>query len=297
MPTDKPGSRARPAYQHVRDFEAERACVRVDTIMGPLSSTLSVRPGIEVARPREGRDRAVQERVLFERYRARRDPLDREVLVDRFLPLARALAARFRHSREPNEDLFQVACLGLLNAIDRFDVNRRTAFSSYAVPTILGELRRHFRDRTWPVHVPRDLQEFALRVDRTTMEVAAAGREPSPAELADMLGVGKSDVVEARGVMLAYEPTSLDARRTTDDERDIAEVVGDDERGYAYAEQAALLDGLLRFLTARQREVVRLRVGEDLTQQEIADRVGLSQMQVSRILRQAIDRLSAVVAG
>jgi RNA polymerase sigma-B factor len=254
--------------------------------------------GLEVADPRDRGRRARQERILFERYRARRDPVDREVLVERFLPLAHALAARFRHSSEPPDDLFQVACLGLLNAIDRFDIDRRTAFSSYAVPTIMGELRRHFRDRTWSVHVPRDLQELALKVDRVTKQLSAAdGRPVSVAQVALELRVPVADVVDARGALGAYEPVSLDAPRTKEDDDDgvIADTVGDDDGGYARAEHLALLESLLRFLTARQREVVRLRVDEDLTQEEIGERVGLSQMQVSRILRQAVQRLGEVV--
>jgi RNA polymerase sigma-B factor len=160
----------------------------------------------------------------------------------------------------------------------------------------MGELRRHFRDRTWPVHVPRDLQELALRVDCTTRQLTACGQAPSAAELAEILGVGEREVLEARDVMFAYEATSLDAPRTGDGGSDFTELVGDDERGFARAEHIAVLEGLLRFLTARQREVVRLRFGEGLTQHEIGDRVGLSQMQVSRILREAIGRLSEVVA-
>jgi RNA polymerase sigma-B factor len=245
----------------------------------------------------ERHDRDLQERILFERYRKRRDPRDREALVDRYLPLARALAARFRYSREPTEDLFQVAYVGLLKAIDRFDVSRRTAFSSFAVPTILGELRRHFRDHTWPVHVPRDLQELAIRVDRTTARLAASGRAPSTAELAEILRVSEKDVLEARGARFAYQPASLDAPRSGSQDEEIADIVGDDDRGYARAEHVALVDGLLRSLPLRQREVVRLRFGEDLTQQEIGDRVGCSQMQVSRMLRQAIERMSEVAAA
>jgi RNA polymerase sigma-B factor len=254
--------------------------------------------GLEVGDPRDWRGRARQERVLFERYRARRDPHDRDLLVERFLPLAHTLAARFRHSSEPSDDLFQVACLGLLNAIDRYDIDRRTAFSSYAVPTILGELRRHFRDRTWSVHVPRDLQELALKVQRVTKELSAADGRPVPVDqVAQVLRVTVADVVDARGALGAYEPVSLDAPRTKDDDEDgvIADTVGDEDGGYAHVERLALLESLLRFLTARQREVVRLRVREDLTQEEIGERVGLSQMQVSRILRQAVQRLGEVV--
>src|SRR5512133_1290443 len=117
-----------------------------------------------------GRLRA--DRALFERYRARRDPVDLEMLVERFLPLARALARRYQRTGEPFDDLFQVACLGLVKAIDRFDLSRDVAFSSYAVPTMLGEIRRYLRDRTWSVRVPRGLQELALRVDKNVAELS-----------------------------------------------------------------------------------------------------------------------------
>ena len=252
----------------------------------------------DVIDPRDKRRRAEQERQLFERYRARRDPLDREVLFRRFLPLAIALARRFHRTSEPMDDLVQVACVGLLNAIDRFDINRRTAFSSYAVPTILGELRRHFRDRTWSVHVPRDLQEQALKVERATVELSAAkGRTPSIGEVAEALGLTDEEVLEARRALVAYEPLSLDAPAVDDNDRVIADALGDDESGYSRAERLALLDGLLPLLTRRQREVLGLRFREDLTQREIGERVGLSQMQVSRLLQQAIHRLADVVVA
>jgi RNA polymerase sigma-B factor len=251
---------------------------------------------LEVIDSRDDQRRAEQERKLFERYRERRDPLDREALVRRFLPLANALARRFHRTSEPMDDLVQVACVGLLNSIERYDLSRGTAFSSYAVPTILGELRRHFRDRTWSVHVPRDLQDRALKVERTTTELSAAeGRTPTVTEVAERLGLTDEDVVEARRAMVAYEPMSLDAAPSHDDDRVVADALGDDESGYSRAEGAAVLEGLLRFLTARQREVLRLRFREGLTQQEIGERVGLSQMQISRILREALQRLSDVV--
>jgi RNA polymerase sigma-B factor len=253
-------------------------------------------PSLETCDPVGRKERALQERLLFSRYRARRDPADREALVRRFLPLAHALAARFRHTHEPFDDLLQVACLGLVNAIDRFDVERSTAFSSYAVPTIVGELKRHFRDRTWPVGVPRDVKELALKVGRTAEQLTSAhGSSPSVADLAHALGVSEEEVLEARCAGVAYEPVSLEVPHPRNDDDTLTDALGRDEDGYARAEQRALLDGLLRFLTLRQREIVRLRFSEDLSQQEIGERVGLSQMQISRILRQAVQRLGEVV--
>jgi RNA polymerase sigma-B factor len=232
----------------------------------------------------------LEERLLFARYRRRGDPADRDALVSRFLPLAHALAARYRHTREPYDDLFQVACLGLVNAIERYDVERRTAFSSFAVPTILGEIKRHFRDRTWPVGVPRDVKELALKVSRCAEELTGrGGSPPSVADLASALGISEEEVVDARLAGVVYEPITL--------EDSGADRVGEAEAGYGRAEQRMLLEGLLRFLTPRQRQVVRLRFGEELTQQQIGERIGLSQMQVSRVLRQAVQRLGDVVVS
>jgi RNA polymerase sigma-B factor len=250
----------------------------------------------DVIDPRDERRRVEQERKLFERYQARRDPLDREVLVRRFRPLAIALANRFRRTSEPMDDLVQVACLGLLNAIDRFDLNRRTAFSSFAVPTILGELRRYFRDCTWSVHMPRDLPDRALKFQRAMVDLSAVGgRTPTVHEVARALGLTDEEVVDARRALVAYEPVSLDAPTRDDDDRVITDTLGDEESGYARAEGYAFLDGVGTFLTVRQREVLRLRFREELTQQQIGERVGLSQMQISRILREAIGRLADVV--
>jgi RNA polymerase sigma-B factor len=245
----------------------------------------------------DAQERLRHERLLFERYRALRDPRDRELLVRRFLPLAHHLAARFLRTREPFDDLFQVACLGLVKAIDRFDVERNTAFSSYAVPTILGELKRYFRDKTWPVSVPRDLKDLAVKVDRTADELTTiGGRPPSVPALARALGISEDDLGEAMRANTAYEPLSLDVRRHRDEDDfdTVGDTLGRPDHGYRRVEQHAVLDGLLRFLTRRQREVVRLRFDEDLTQQEIGDRVGLSQMQVSRILQQAMERLGEI---
>ena len=202
-------------------------------------------------------DRSTEDRALFERYLDRRDPVDRELLVERFLPLARQLARRYQRPEEPFDDLFQVACLGLVKAIDRFDLSRDVAFSSYAVPTILGEIKRYFRDRTWSVRVPRDLQELALRVDRKVSELSTdLRRQPTVSEIAEAVGIEEEDVLEALEASGAYRATSLS--------------------------------------TPREREVLRLRFEEDLTQAEIGERIGVSQMQVSRIIRQSIARLRTV---
>src|SRR6476469_8497783 len=253
--------------------------------------------GIPTGRVRVGDGRAEQDRALFARYLDQRDPVDREMLVERFLPLARQLARRYQRPDEPFDDLFQVACLGLVNAIDRFDPSRDVAFSSYAVPTILGEIKRYFRDRTWSVRVPRDLQELALRVDRKVSELSTdLRRQPTVSEIAEAVGIEEEDVLEALEASGAYRATSLSTPRGNDDEagETLGDTVGTSEEGFGLAESRATLEQLMRAVTPHEREVLRLRFEEDLTQAEIGERIGVSQMQVSRIIRQSIARLRTV---
>jgi RNA polymerase sigma-B factor len=237
--------------------------------------------------------RTREDRRLLQRYRDTRDPLAREALVDRFLPLARQLARRYQRGGEPLDDLTQVASLGLLKAIDRFDPQRDTAFSSFAVPTILGELKRHFRDRGWSVRVPRDLQELSVRVDRVTDNLSRGlGRAPTPEEIGAEIGVTAEQVLEAREAAGAYRAVSLDRPREEEDEGEpVADHLGIEDPGFGVAEDAATVQRLMLVLSDREREVLRLRFSEDLTQSEIGIRVGVSQMHVSRLLRQAIARL------
>jgi RNA polymerase sigma-B factor len=246
--------------------------------------------------PHRAVNRAEADRALFERYLDRRDPVDREMLVERFLPLARQLARRYQRAEEPFDDLFQVACLGLVKAIDRFDLEREVAFSSYAVPTILGEIKRYFRDRTWSVRVPRDLQELALKVDRAVSTLSLElRRQPTIEEIATKIDAPTEDVLEALEASGAYKATSLEAPRGSDDEAGdtLGDTLGTEERGFALAEQRATLEHLMRSITPREREVLRLRFEQDLTQAEIGERIGVSQMQVSRIIRQSVARLRA----
>jgi RNA polymerase sigma-B factor len=237
-------------------------------------------------------DRTEQE--LFASVRAG-DGRAREELVERYLPLARRLARRYQRSEEPIDDLVQVASLGLVKAVDRYDAGRETAFSSFAVPTILGELRRHFRDRTWSVRVPRELQELALRVDKAVASLAAeSGRAPTVAEIAAVVNVSEEQVLDALQAASAYRAGSLDAPRGGGEEtwgETVADSIGVEEGGFARAEERATLEPMLAHITERERLVLRLRFGEDLTQAEIGERIGVSQMQVSRLIRQAIARL------
>jgi RNA polymerase sigma-B factor len=246
--------------------------------------------------PRPDRSRA--DRELFARLEAG-DAGAREALVARFLPLARQLARRYQRIDEPFDDLLQVASLGLVKAIDRFDASRGVAFSSYAVPTILGELKRHFRDRTWAVRVPRDLQEMALAVDRTVTELSHGRRgAPSITEIAESMGATEEQVLEALEAAGAYRATSFDAPRPGgEDDESMGDGVGREDHEFARAEDRATLGTLLQTLAPREREVLRLRFEEDLTQAEIGERVGVSQMQVSRLIRQSLARMRAAADG
>lgn len=230
---------------------------------------------------------------LLERYFQRRDPRDREALVQRYLPLARHLSRKYFAAGE-RDDLEQVASLGLLKAIDRFDPSRGLAFTSFAVPTIVGELKRYFRDHGWSIHVPRALKELAPKVDAAADELLAKlGRPPTIEELAHRCEATVEHVLEARNLATAHRAASLDVP-VIGDESSVSrvETIAVHDDGYHRAEQAADLNRLLTRLPEREQTILHLRFGEDLTQQEIARYVGLSQMQVSRLIRGAIAELN-----
>ena len=240
--------------------------------------------------------RSLTESDLFREARAG-DARAREELTTRFMPLARSLALRYQRSGEPFDDLLQVASLGLVKAIDRFDSDRDIAFSSYAVPTILGEIKRYFRDRTWAVRVPRGLQELSMRVDRAVGGLSEElRRQPSVAEIATVVGATEEDVLEALQAGGAYRAVSFEApsNGSGEDAATLADTIGIREDGFARAEERATLDVLLEAVSAREREVLRMRFEKDMTQAEIGAEIGVSQMQISRIIRQALQRLREV---
>jgi RNA polymerase sigma-B factor len=233
-------------------------------------------------------------RELFLRWQRDRDQRAREELVDRFLPLARNLARRYAGAREPFEDLLQVASLGLVKAIDRFDVDRGAAFSSFAVPTILGELKRYFRDLGWAVHVPRGAQEQALKVQEAQERLTSkTGRPPTVHELAEYLELAVDEVLDALETAAAHHSASLDApREDRDDESgSLVDVFGQEDHRYELIEQTTTISAAAKELSPRERRVLALRFAGDLTQTQIADEIGVSQMQVSRILRRALSQL------
>lgn len=208
--------------------------------------------------------------------------------------MARHVARRYRHGSEPLEDLEQVASLGLLKAIDRFDPERGMAFSSLAVPTIAGEIQRHFRDRTWSVRVPRSMHDAAVRVRRAEEQLQGKlDRATTVNDIAQHLGMDVEEVLDARAASFAHYAESLDRPRTTETAEGESEIVHHsvEEPGFRAAEDTATLERLLECLDDRQRTILRLRFKEDLLQWEIATRVGCSQMHVSRLLRQAIATL------
>jgi RNA polymerase sigma-B factor len=240
-----------------------------------------------------GPDRLRLERELLERYHDDGDIEARQQLIERFLPLARKLVRNFERPGESTDDLMQVASLGLVKAVDRFELDRGTAFSSFAVPTIVGELKRYLRDSGWDVHVPRAMQERALHVNQVLSELARSlGRSPTPAEVAEATGLSHEDVLEAMEAGMAYDSLSLES--PSSDEPDAvpySERIAVEEDGYELAEYTATLAPRLQALPARDRLVLRMRFEEDLTQSEIAERIGVSQMHVSRLIRAALERL------
>ena len=227
--------------------------------------------------------------ALIEAYRGG-DEKARDQLVERYLPLVRSLAARYAGRGEPQEDLVQVGSIGLLLAIERFDTERQVQFTTYAVPTIVGEIQRHFRDRAWALHVPRRMKELSVRLTRAIeSETAQHGRAPTIAELARATGAEEDEVVEALQSSEAYSTRSLSQPlgRHGEDET-MQDVIGSEDEGFGEVEDGVLVEAGLEALDERERRIVELRFFDGLTQSEIAARVGISQMHVSRLLRRAL---------
>jgi RNA polymerase sigma-B factor len=239
------------------------------------------------------------EHELWARFVKQRDPAIREELVRRYLPFAKNLALRYRGASESFDDLLQVASLGLVNAIDRFDPDRGAPFTAFASPTILGELKRHFRDRVWTVRVPRGLHDRMAEVEKAITELTVEmQRSPSVGEIAERLEVDPTDVLEVLEANHNRRPLSLDRPVGGEDSEDspAAEWVGDEDAGYELVEDKLALEGALPHLDERERLVLQLRFVEDMTQSQIAERIGHSQMHVSRILRRTLERIRAEVA-
>ncbi len=243
--------------------------------------------------------RPTREERLLARYRETGDLAAREELIRRLLPLAKRLASRYRHSGESQEDLEQVACVGLIKAVDRYEPDVGPLVR-YAVPNVLGELRRHFRDKGWGMHVPRTVQENFLRVNEATERLSGElRRTPTTRDIAQATGMALEDVIEALDAGRSYSPAALDAPQAGDesDNRALGDTLGTIDRGYDFVELGQAIAPAFRVLPEREQAIVHLRFFEDLTQSEIAERIGISQMHVSRLLRRALDRLNAAVVA
>jgi RNA polymerase sigma-B factor len=236
---------------------------------------------------------------LFNRWRQHADRRARDELIERFLPLARKLARRYIPSSEPYEDLVQVASLGLVKAVERFDPTRGYAFTSFAVPTIVGELKRYFRDAGWALHVDRGAQERARKVIDAQQKISAqTGHPPTVGELAQYLEMTDEEVLDGLQTAEAYDAVSLDAPLQGDEGASTRlESIGNDDDRLELVDDHATIFAAARHLPHRERQILYLRFGEDLTQTEIAERVGVSQMQVSRLLRKSLQRLRELTDG
>jgi RNA polymerase sigma-B factor len=239
-----------------------------------------------------------REKELWRRYGTDRDQGARAALVDFYMPVARRMASRYAGIAEPYDDLLQVASLALLNAIDRFEPSRGTPFIGFAKPTIMGELKRHFRDRVWTVRVPRGLHDLIGRLEKAGAAlVLELGRAPSVGELAAALAIEPAEVLEALEVRENRRPLSIDAP-TRDDEGDSPmEWLGEVDSGYELVDDRMTMAAVLPSLDVREREILRLRFIDDQPQSTIAATIGCSQMQVSRLLRRTLDRLREEAAG
>jgi RNA polymerase sigma-B factor len=238
------------------------------------------------------------EAVLLRRYRDG-DLSLRDGLVRNYMPVAKRLAGRYRHTGESQDDLEQVAYLALIKAIDRYNPELGP-FVRYAVPNILGELKRHFRDKGWSVHVPRSLQERFLKVNQAVEQLSGRlGRSPSPGDVAKETGLTLDEVLEALEASSAYSPVALDAPHPgdSDGDRTLGDTLGGDDPSFEYVDLGSAFAPAFKALPRREQTILHLRFVEDLTQSEIAERVGVSQMHVSRLLRRSLDRLSAAAEG
>jgi RNA polymerase sigma-B factor len=268
--------------------------------VAPSTLTLPDRPmGGGRITPVERARRQRQDQRLMERHR-HGDARARDQLIERYMPLARSLALRYRRASEPLDDLVQVASVGLVKAVDRWDPDRGLAFSSYAVPTILGELRRYFRDSTWDVRPARDLQELCLAVEEARDALwIELGRSPTVGDITAHLRRSPEEVIEALQATEGRSVRSLDApvHEEEGDSASAGELIGDVDPGYDRVEAGVTIERMTGILDDRAREILRLRFRDDLLQSEIAERVGCSQMHVSRIIRSSLERLYAYGTG
>jgi RNA polymerase sigma-B factor len=241
------------------------------------------------------------DKALLRRYHEEGDLAAREQLIEQYMSLVRSLARRYSYRGEQLDDLVQIGAIGLIKAIDRFDVNRGVELTTYATPNIIGEIKRHFRDRGWSVRVPRGLQELNIQLSRLIEELTVQnGRSPTIPELAKAAGVTDEEVLEALESGRAYSSLSLSAGsggHDDDGELDPLESLGTEEHQYEVSEDRAVLAPGFRVLDERERRILHLRFFEGLTQSQIAQRVGISQMHVSRLIRRSLEKIRAEIAA
>jgi RNA polymerase sigma-B factor len=240
------------------------------------------------------------DRDLLRRYHERGDLEARERLIEQYLPLVRSLARRYSYRGEQLEDLVQVGCIGLIKAIDRFDVERGVELTTYATPNIIGEIKRHFRDKGWSIRVPRGLQELNVRLSHLIEDLTVQlERSPTIPELAKAAGVEEEEVLEALESGQAYATLSLSAPALGDDNSDLdpLESLGQIEHEYEVSEDRAVLAPGLKILDDRERRILQLRFYEGLTQSQIAQQIGISQMHVSRLIRRALEKIREEISA
>jgi RNA polymerase sigma-B factor len=235
---------------------------------------------------------AMTDRELLRRYHVDGDPSARELLVQRHLPLVRSLARRYAGRGEALEDIEQVGAIGLIKAIDRYELEREVALTTYATPNVVGEIKRHFRDKGWAIRIPRGLQELNAKMSSTIERLTGQlGRSPSIAEIAVELDASPEQVLEAMEAGSAYSPVSLNAGTGDDGDLDPMETIGSEDEEFERSEQRASLEPALQALPSREREILRMRFEEGMTQTQIAEQVGVSQMHVSRLIRKSLSRM------
>jgi RNA polymerase sigma-B factor len=247
--------------------------------------------------PRQPQLASERDKVLLRLYRLEGDLEARRLLIERYMPLVRSLARRYAYRGEQLDDLIQIGCIGLIKAIDRFDIERGVELTTYATPNIIGEIKRHFRDKGWAVRVPRGLQELNAQIskqmDKLTSEL---GRSPTLPELAKAVGVEEENAIEAIESGRAYSSLSLSIGPSEDGEMDPMESLGVIEEAYEASENRVVLVPGFDVLDERERKIIHLRFFEGLTQSQIARQVGISQMHVSRLIRRSLDKMRQAIA-
>jgi len=244
---------------------------------------------------------AGDDQLLLRRYHEQGDVSAREKLIEHYMPLVRSLARRYSYRGEQHEDLVQIGAIGLIKAIDRFDVTRGVELTTYATPNIIGEIKRHFRDKGWSVRVPRGLQELNVQLSRLVEQLTIQlGRSPTISELAEAAGVEEEEVLEALESGRAYSSVSLSTGGgggDDDDELDPLESLGEEEHEYQVSEDRVVLEPGFKVLDERERTILHLRFFKGLTQSQIAQQIGISQMHVSRLIRRSLEKIRAEIAA